>query len=77
MVDDYYNSHWPGVHEGVGLFYARSAPRIRPFLYAHNKLFFAGLAIHAHYLRWSCDAFRDRRGFKIVKMYSADAMVVA
>lgn len=77
MVDDYYNLHWPGVHEGVGLFYTRTTPMIKPFLYAHNKLFFARLAFHARYLRWNCDAFRDRRGFKVVKMYSADAMVVA
>jgi hypothetical protein len=77
MVDDYYNLHWPGVHEGVGLFYTRGVPRIKPFMYAHNKLFFAGIAFHRRYLRWSSDMFCDRRGFKVVKMYGADAMVVA
>jgi hypothetical protein len=77
IVDDYYNSHWPGVHEGVNSFFACGASKIKPFLYAHNKLFFARVAFHAQYLRWCSDAFRDRRGFKLVKMYGTEAVVVA
>jgi hypothetical protein len=77
MLDDYYNQHWPGVHEGVGLFYAHGSPRIKPFMYAHNKLFFSGIAYHERYLHWCSDTFRNRRGFRIVRMYNADTMVVA
>jgi hypothetical protein len=77
ILDDYYNQHWPGVHEGVGIFYSRGVSTVKPFLYAQNKLFLCGISVHERYLRWCCDQFRDRWGFKIVKMYNSDAMVVS
>jgi hypothetical protein len=75
ILDDYYNMHWPGVHEGVGKFYGLYVPRIKPFLYCHNKLFFTSFAYHQRYLDSFAAKFRTMRNFKIVTMYGSSVMV--
>jgi hypothetical protein len=75
VIDDYYNMHWPGVHEGVGIFYNRYVPRIKPFLYTHNKLFFTSYAYQHRYLKHCVEKFRSAREFKVVPMYGSQVMV--
>jgi hypothetical protein len=75
IVDDYYNMHWPGVHEGVGHFFSSHRSRLKPFLYCNNKLFLTSFAYHKRYLETFSKQFRQQPMFKVVSMYGSDVMV--
>lgn len=76
MVDDYYHRHWPGVTEGVGRFFALTSPRIKPFLFAFNKLFLANASWHDFYFRSISDTFRSEPEFKVVRMFGSEAVAM-
>lgn len=44
MLDDYYNIHWPGVHEGTGDSFRKYSAKVKPFFYTSNKLFPSSMA---------------------------------
>jgi len=50
VLDDYYNPHWPGVHEGFVRYMMYGNCRLAPFLYHQNKLYLAAYSFHGIYL---------------------------
>ncbi len=76
LADDYYHRHWPGVTEGVCQFFAHHSPRIKPFLFVHNKLFLANASWHSYYLHVVTERFRNEREFKLVRMHGSDAVAI-
>lgn len=40
VIDDYFNEAWPGVSEGVNLFFNKHPDKLYPFLIGGNKIFF-------------------------------------
>lgn len=41
LIDDYFNSCWPGVSEGINAFMKENPNRLKPFFIGWNKIFFA------------------------------------
>lgn len=50
FVDDYYNSDWPGVQEGVAKHFLMQNSRFVPLAYTCNKLILCNLSFHQTYL---------------------------
>lgn len=50
ILDDFYNSDWPGVQEGFHRFLQRSKDRLAPIAYGNNKLFLCHEDYHEGYL---------------------------
>ena len=71
ILDDYMQPHWPGVTEAVHLFYSRSVPKIRPFLYCCHKLFFVGLGWHAHFFKVFDEVFGSEPNSKVCQMFGS------
>lgn len=72
ILDDMMQPHWPpGVTEAVHQFYARTVPRVKPFLYAYHKLFFVGYGWHAHFLERTRVATEGRTDVRIVQMFGS------
>ncbi len=76
LADDYYYRHWPGVTEGICQLFAHHSPRIKPFLFVHNKLFLANASWHSYYLRMITETFHQEREFKIVRMHGSEAVAI-
>lgn len=69
FVDDYYNSHWPGVHIGVARPYTLSSPRFVPFAYVRDKLLLTSFTRHSRYLRMFQENAADWQDVKMVNMF--------
>lgn len=52
FVDDYYNSSWPGVQEGIAKLYHTDTPTFVPLAYTCNKLFLCHISFHDAYLAY-------------------------
>jgi hypothetical protein len=76
LLDDFYNRHWPGVTEGLFRFYSFGNPRIRPFLYAYNKLLLCGVGWHQRYVARAAEIFRQSQWFKVTRMLGVDTVVL-
>lgn len=77
IVDDYYNSHWPGVHEGVCKLMGTAPVKLRPFCYQHNKLWFTDLSHSDRYFEAFRAAFAAEPHFKAVRMWGSPVVVFA
>lgn len=75
IIDDYYNSHWPGVHEGVGRFFMNFSPKVRIFCYTQNKLFLTDLSHYRKYFSLFQERFSKFPGFKKVRMWDSETIV--
>jgi len=71
ILDDYYNAHWPGVHEGVARFYLLGTPKLKPFACSANKTYFTDFSHHEPYFRRFAEKFHTVPGYKEVKMYGS------
>lgn len=71
ILDDYYNAHWPGVHEGVARFFLLGTPKVKPFAASANKTYFTDFSHHEAYFRRFAEKFNHVPGFKEVKMYGS------
>jgi len=76
LADDYYHRHWPGVTEGICRFFAHHSPRLKPFLFVHNKLFLANASWHPYYLHMIREVFHDEAEFKLVHMHGSAAVAI-
>ena len=74
-IDDYYNMHWPGVHEGTCRYMAASPTHIKPFCFAANKLFLSDFAYAGNYFAHFEKQFRERLNFKVVSMWGSQVCV--
>ena len=75
ILDDYYNLHWPGVHEGVARFFLQNTPKIRIFCYTQNKLFLTDLSHYRRYFTLFQKLFSSKENFKKVRMWDSEAVV--
>lgn len=76
ILDDFMQPHWPGVTEAVNLFYSRSVPRVKPFLYYWHKLFFVGYGWHAAFLQ-ACLVHSDGRAdMRLVPMFGSSVVTI-
>jgi hypothetical protein len=76
ILDDFMNPHWPGVTEAAHLFYSRSTPRIKPFLFYCHKLFFVGVGWHAAFFQ-ACLAYsRGRADMKVASIFGANTVAI-
>jgi hypothetical protein len=50
IIDDFFNSAWPGVMEGVSVLFLMSRPKFVPFAIGHNKLILVSKSYHSKYL---------------------------
>ncbi len=71
ILDDYMQPHWPGVTEAVSLFYSRSVPVIKPFLYCCHKLFFVGYGWHEHFFRKFTGYFGSGSTARVCEMFGS------
>ena len=76
LADDYMNRYWPGVTEGICRFYERYSPRVKPFLLAHNKLFFASLSSQRKYFETFREALKTVQSSRVVRMFDCEVIVV-
>lgn len=76
-VDDYYNSNWPGVHEGVCKLYLTSTPRFVPLVFSCNKLALCHISYHPEFVEHVADFitthFSDT-AFKRVRHFGYDSL---
>lgn len=75
ILDDYYNAHWPGVHEGVARFFLHGTPKLKPFAYSGNKLYLADFTHADTYFRSFYEVYKGVPNFKHVKMYGSSVAV--
>jgi hypothetical protein len=69
LLDDMLNPHWPGVHEGFGVYMRNYAPKLRPFAITDNKLYLSSITFAERYLQAVKNAIGSRPSFKMVKMH--------
>lgn len=62
FVDDYTNSDWPGVQEGVAKLYLMHSPKFVPLAVLHNKLFLCHLSYHSEFLQHLIDVSKRLSG---------------
>ena len=75
FVDNYLNPSWPGVHIGVGRYYAFNTPYLVPFAYTNDKLLLCSISWHKQYYEIMLSHCRQLNGFKTVQMYGFDVVV--
>jgi len=75
ILDDYYNPHWPGVHEGVCRLFSLGTPKLKPFCVTSNKMFLTDYTHRAVYLRDYEEQFGDHANFKKVTMFGSPVVV--
>ena len=76
ILDDYMQPHWPGVTDAVHMFYNRSVPRVKPFLYHCHKLFFVGYGWHEAFLQACADRFSGREDARLTKMFGSPVLTL-
>lgn len=74
ILDDYYNMHWPGVHEGVARYFISTCSKLKPFCYSYNKLYLCDYTFHDSYLTIFKKRFKDENNYKPVGMWGADVI---
>jgi hypothetical protein len=74
VVDDYTNSDWPGVNEGVARHFILGNPRFVPLICGFNKLYLTTLSHHGRYYDAMRDALKASFRVKPVDMYGHRAL---
>ncbi len=74
ILDDYYNMHWPGVHEGAARYFISTCSKLKPFCYSQNKLFLSDYTFHDSYLTIFKKSFKKENNYKPVVMWGADVI---
>ncbi len=80
FVDDYYNSAWPGVQEGVAKLFFHSAPKFVPLLYTSNKLVLCHISFHQTYLSYVSQFLKVNQPaivIKRVRRFGYDTLTVS
>lgn len=79
FIDDYTNSDWPGVSEGIAKLYLTSQPRFVPLVVTSNKLIVCHISYHKILLSFIRDFFKNKRSdirLKDVKKFGYDCLNV-
>jgi hypothetical protein len=79
FVDDYTNSDWPGVQEGMAKLYFTSSPRFVPLVLTCNKLIACHISYHAKFLKHIGEFVRSNfptSRMKLVKRLGYDCLNV-
>ena len=76
ILDDYMQPHWPGVTDAVHMFYNRSVPRVKPFLYYCHKLFFVGYGWHETLLQTCVSHFSGRNDARLTTMFGSHVLAL-
>ena len=69
ILDDWVNSHWPGVMEGVAHLFTRHIPRVAPFAWGLNKLLLTDITHHQSYFEAFGKRYAGTKGFKLVELF--------
>lgn len=73
IVDDYYNSNWPGVAEGVNLFMEKFGDKIVPFFSGYNKLLFTFNGCEKEYKK---EIRKKINNIKSCNLYGAEILTI-
>lgn len=76
ILDDMFQPHWPGVTEAMQEFTRSGTSRLRPFFYAHHKIFLTGFGWHAEYLHAFAEFCGGMPEFRIAEMYGSRVATV-
>jgi cephalosporin hydroxylase len=74
ILDDYYNMHWPGVHEGVARFFMNYVPKLKIFAYTQNKLFLSDFTYHRRYYQLFQENCQLEPNYKPITMWGSDVV---
>ncbi|MEB3292831.1 MAG: class I SAM-dependent methyltransferase [Synechococcales bacterium] len=74
ILDDYYNMHWPGVHEGVARFFMNYVPKLKIFSYTQNKLFLSDFTHHRRYYQLFQENFNREANYKLITMWGSEVV---
>ena len=78
FLDDYYNSDWPGVHEGFVKYMMNMNRNLAPFAYHGGKLMLCDISHHSIYLKKYSERVRQIGGLRLkpVKMSGFSAVSI-
>jgi SAM-dependent methyltransferase len=76
ILDDFMHPHWPGVTEAAHMFYDRTVPRVKPFLYCHHKLYFVGFGWHRTFMERFQAGIGPRNDMKLVQMFGMPVLAI-
>lgn len=76
ILDDFMQPHWPGVTEAANMFYDRTVPRVKPFLYCYHKLYFVGFGWHRTFIERFQAGLGPRPDVKLVHMFASPVLSI-
>jgi hypothetical protein len=76
ILDDFMQPHWPGVTEAAHMFYSRTVPRVKPFLYCYHKLYFVGFGWHRTFIERFQAGLGTRPDRKLVQMFGSPVVSI-